>query len=339
MKPIVFLSHPPEKLEQYYGPRAVTALQAVAEVRFNPEARELTMAELAVAAAGCDMLIGYRQTPGPERLFRELPQLLVFLRCAVDISTVDLAAASAHGVLVTQASAGFVPAVAEWIVAAMIDLGRGIGRYAAAYRQSGTPPPSVIGRELRGSTLGIVGYGRIARHLATLARAFGMRILVTTPEAIDANEGIEAVPLATLLAQSHFVTCLAVSNPQTHGLFDAAAFAAMARGAYFINASRGELVDEAALLGALDSGRLGGCALDVGRAPDQMPSPALARHPLVVATPHIGGLTLPAIEHQSMETAAQVTALVRGEMPTGAVNAAHASRLRAWRETRPGRGR
>ena len=95
-------------------------------------------------------------------------------------------------------------------------------------------------------------------------------------------------------------------------------------GAFFINASRGELVDDAALLAALDSGHLAGCALDVGRAPDQMPSPALARHPRVIATPHIGGLTLPAIEHQALETVAQTGATACRPMPRGAVNPEHA---------------
>jgi D-3-phosphoglycerate dehydrogenase len=105
-------------------------------------------------------------------------------------------------------------------------------------------------------------------------------------------------------------------------------FAMMKQGAFFINASRGNLVDEVALLQALDSGHLGGCALDVGRAPDQMPSPALARHPRVIATPHIGGLTPAAIEHQALETVDQVRDILAGRLPAkGAVNPAHASRL------------
>jgi D-3-phosphoglycerate dehydrogenase len=108
----------------------------------------------------------------------------------------------------------------------------------------------------------------------------------------------------------------------------------MKRDSYFINASRGELVDEAALRDALDSGRIAGCALDVGRAPDQMPSPALAAHPKVVATPHIGGLTPPAAEHQALETVQQLAALLRGEVPAGVVNADRAHRLAAWRSAR-----
>ena len=110
---------------------------------------------------------------------------------------------------------------------------------------------------------------------------------------------------------------------------DGRALAKMKSSAYFINASRGNLVDEAALVAALDAGRLAGCALDVGRAPDQMPSPHLAAHPKVIATPHIGGLTPPAIEHQAMETVAQVAELIQGRAPRGAVNADQAFR---WRE-------
>ena len=110
----------------------------------------------------------------------------------------------------------------------------------------------------------------------------------------------------------------------------------MRRGAFFINAARGELVDDRALLAALDSGHLAGCALDVGRAPDQMPAPELARHPRVLATPHIGGLTQPAIEHQAMETVRQLAALLAGELPPGAVNAEHATRWRRWHTARVG---
>ena len=147
-----------------------------------------------------------------------------------------------------------------------------------------------------------------------------MRVAVAAPEAIGARDGVQQMALDDLLAESTSSSASPsrTSDQEPDGRL---CLRAMATGAYFINASRGELVDEDALLAALDSGRLAGAALDVGRAPDQMPSPALARHPRVIATPHIGGLTLPAIEHQSMETVAQVASLIRGEMPTGAVNA------------------
>lgn len=325
----VLVTHPTDKLAQYFGDAALRALQSIADVRLNPHARELSLSELVAAAEDCDALIAYRQTPGPEALFAALPKLAVFLRCAVDIRTVDVAAASAHGVLVTQASPGYAAAVVEWIVAAMIDLSRGIARYSAAYQQ-GAPLAPFMGRELRGATLGVIGYGEIGRPLAKIALAFGMRVHVNTLQAIEASDGVQAMALMPLLASADIVVCLAPANPSTENLMNAAAFASMRPGALFVNASRGELVDEAALLQALDSGRLAGCALDVGRAPDQMPSPELARHPRVLATPHIGGLTPPAIEHQALETVAQLTALRRGEMPIGAVNAEQARRWREW---------
>jgi D-3-phosphoglycerate dehydrogenase / 2-oxoglutarate reductase len=329
----VFVSHPSNKLDHYFGQKACAQLQAIANVHFNPQPLELALPELIEAARECDTLIAYRQTQAPEALFAALPQLKVFLRCAVDISTVDVAAASAHGVLVTQASAGFVPSVAEWVIGVMIDLGRGVSRYAESYRHShdgASPLAPFMGRELRGSTLGVIGYGQIARYLCRLALSFGMRVVVATPEPIDTRDNLRQLPLPALLAVSDFVVCLAVSNPQTRDLVNETAFATMRPGTFFVNASRGELVDENALLAALDSGHLAGCAIDVGRAPDQMPTPALARHPLVIATPHVGGLTLPAIEHQAIETVSQLSSLLRGEIPVGAVNAPYAKRLYQW---------
>jgi D-3-phosphoglycerate dehydrogenase len=137
------------------------------------------------------------------------------------------------------------------------------------------------------------------------------------------------VELRTLLPQSDIVVCLAVSSEETALLMDQMAFAAMKPGALFVNASRGELVDEDALVDALERGHLAGAAVDVGMAPDQMPSFELASRPDVVATPHVGGLTDAAAEHQAMETVRQTEAILRGEAPPGSVNRAHATRLQS----------
>ena len=322
----VLVTHSPSALANYYGARALAALRAVADVRLNPSEDEWTADTLAAAAQGCDIVVSYRLSGADAALFDRLPDLLAWSRCAVDIRNIDVAAASERGILVTRATPGFVASVAEWIVGAMIDLSRHISAAVIDYR-SGVVPAARMGRELRGATLGIVGYGQIGRRLADLGLALGMRVLVNAPHARVDNPALQQVDFATLLAQADPVVCLAVADATTENLFDAAAFAAMRPGACFVNASRGNLVDEAALLAALDRGHLGGCALDVGREPDQMPSLALARHPRVIATPHVGGLTPQAIEHQAMDTVAQVTALVQGRMPIGAVNAEHARRL------------
>jgi D-3-phosphoglycerate dehydrogenase len=255
-----------------------------------------------------------------------MPELLAVVRCAVDIRTIDVPAASRQGILVTRASAGFMASVSEWILAVMIDLSRGISRSAAIYSAGRQPVPQ-MGRELRGATLGVIGYGQISRYLCPLAAAFGLRVLVNDPFLPVHETAVRSTDLADLLAQSDYVVCLAPANADTENLMNAAAFARMKSGAFFVNASRGNLVDDAALLDALNSGHLAGAALDVGRAPDQMPSLALASHPRVLASPHIGGLTLPAIQHQSLETVAQTDSILRGQVPVGAVNADAAHRL------------
>ena len=323
----VFVSHPTGKLGHYFGDRAIAALRLIAEVRFNPGDTDLSSPELAALAADCEVIISYRQTVGDEMLFSALPQLLAFVRCAIDIRNIDVPSASRHGVLVTQASAGFIASVSEWVIGVMIDLSRGISASTAQYHAR-QPVTAVMGRELRGSTLGVIGYGQISQYLCRVALALGMRVLVHDPYTPAARKDIEQVELLALLQQSDYVVCLAAATEATENLMDAAAFAAMQRHAVFINASRGNLVQEDDLLAALDAGTIAGCALDVGRAPDQMPSPQVAAHRCVVATPHIGGLTPPAIEHQALETVSQVAELLQGRVPTGAVNAAHAFRCK-----------
>ena len=322
----VHLTHTPEARANYYGDEALAALREVAEVRLNETDRHLSGRELAEAAEGCDAIVSYRLSHGPASVFENAPDLVAFLRCAVDIRDVDVPAASAQGVLVTRATAGFVPAVAELVLGMMVDLARGITAATESYHR-GEVPAARIGRQLAGSTLGVIGYGAIGRRLADAGLALGMRVLVSGPRARAGDPRIAQVKQRELLARSDFVVCLAVATEETENLMDEAAFARMKRGAFFINPSRGSLVDEAALRAALASGHVAGAALDVGRAPDQMPTPELAAHPRVVATPHVGGLTPEAALHQAMDTVRQVAALAAGRLPDNAVNAGAAHRL------------
>jgi D-3-phosphoglycerate dehydrogenase len=317
----ILLTHSPDTRVNYYGARALAGLQALGDVILNSNEKPLEGESLLQAAAGCDLVVSYRQSPAPAALFERLPKLVAFLRCAIDIRNVDVAAASRAGVLVTQASAGFVTSVTELVVGFMIDLSRRVTPHAVSYH-AGSIPQAVMGRELRGSTLGVIGYGAIGRELARVAEALGMRVLICDPYV----SGTKTVSMEKLLAESDYVVPLAVATAETENLMNDAAFAAMKDGAFFINVSRGNLVDEAALVRALDSGRIAGCALDVGRAPDQMPTPALAARTDVIATPHTAGLTLPAIEHQSMETVAQAAEILKGRAPKGAVNKEHWTR-------------
>jgi D-3-phosphoglycerate dehydrogenase / 2-oxoglutarate reductase len=316
----VLLTHTVEFRRQYYGERSLRGLQALGHVKLNETDDPLDASGLIEAACDVDIIVADRLTEGRGEIFLQLPELRAFVRCAVDIRNIDVAAASAAGVLVTRASPGFVEAVAELALGFMVDLSRGISRTTAAYH-AGREPEVRMGRQLAGSRIGIIGYGNIGRHLASLAKAVGMEVLVADPHATVAENDIRPVSLDNLLSLSDYVVCLAIANAQTENLIGQAALARMQPHAFFINLSRGNLVDEAALAAALRDNRIAGAAVDVGRARDQMPSPELAGLPNVIATPHIGGLTPQAIEHQALETVRQVEAIIRGEIPFGAVNA------------------
>jgi len=322
----VFLTHSPEMLRNYYGARAVAALREFAEVVVNPTGDVLDAQALTRHAQGCEIVVSDRQTPGFPEFFENAPDLVAFLRCAVDIRNVAVETASRHGILVTRATPGFAASVAELGIGLMIDLARDVSRSVAAYR-GGTTPAARPGRQLKGATLGLIGFGVIAQHLAGLAKAFGMKVLANDPYRPVDQPGVQAAGFEEVLGSADFVVCLAVATEETENLIDRAALALMKPDAYFINLSRGNLVDEEALAAALDGRRIAGAAMDVGRAADQMPSPALAGRPDVVATPHIGGLTPEAIEHQAFDTVAQARDLVAGRVPDHAVNLADATRL------------
>ncbi len=327
---LILLTYPPEARALYYGERALAALRQLGPVSLH-EGGPLEGAALIRAAAQMRIIVADRAVPAPAGLFQALPDLVAFVRGAVDIRTVDVAAASGAGVLVTRASPGFVPAVCELILGLMVDLCRGVSGSVAEHR-AGRRPPVRMGRQIAGATVGIIGYGAIGRRLARLLLAMEAEVLVSDPHVTFAgDDGVRPMALPALLATADIVVCLAIADASTANLLDAAAFARMKRGALLINASRGELVDEAALAEALDSGHLGGAALDVGRDADQMPSLSLAARADVLATPHVGGLTGPAAEHQALETTRQVAAILQGQTPPGSVNAEAAGRLRTWR--------
>jgi D-3-phosphoglycerate dehydrogenase len=321
----VLLTHTPQARRQYYGERSLSGLRALAQLVLHEADDVLDASGLIEAARDVDIIVADRLTEGPGEIFPRLTKLRAFVRCAVDIRNIDVAAASAVGILVTRAGPGFVPSVAELALGFLVDLSRGISRASADYH-AGRMPEVSMGRQLAGSSIGIIGYGSIGRYLAPLARSLGMTVLVADPFVTVDDADIEHVSLEDLLACSDYVVCLAVANENTENLIGQAALARMQKHAFFINLSRGNLVDEAALAEALRENRIAGAAMDVGRARDQMPTPELARLQNVIATPHIGGLTPPAIESQSLETVRQVEAIINGKVPVGAVNGDHWTR-------------
>lgn len=328
-EPRILLTHTPQMRRNYYGARALAALRELGTVRLHEADEPLDASGLVSAAEGAHIIVSDRNTPGPADIFSRLPDLVAFLRVAVDIRNVDVPAASRAGVLVIRASRTWVPAVSELVVGHMIGIARGIPDMVIAYRK-GEAAEATLGRQLHGSIAGIIGYGPLGRNVAELLLAFGMAVLVTDPYVTVEREGIAQVPLEDLVRRADFVVLLAVATAETENLIGEAELRAMKPTAYLVNLSRGNLVDEAALQRALDGRCIAGAALDVGRAPDQMPSPHLAQRPDVIATPHMGGLTPAGIEGQAIETVAQVRDILKGKAPEGAVNAEHAGRLRRF---------
>lgn len=324
----VYLTHNPEDRDAYYG-QALDELQAVASVVLNPQGRDLTTSELINAAAGCDVIVAHRSTPGEAALFAARPELLAFLRCAVDISTIDVPAASASGVLVGHADKSFVASTAELALALMLDLARNVSESTIDYR-AGRQPPQRAGFQVAGRTAGIIGYGAIGSHLAKILRGIGMHVLVFDPLTDATADGFEQPALAEVLGRADVVFPLAPALATTENLINAETLATLRRGALLVNVSRGELLDDAAVAAALDSGHLGGLAMDVGRARDQRPSPQLAGRPGVVATPHLGGLTPENADAQARSSVEQIVAMTARVMPPRVANAEHGRRLRTW---------
>lgn len=321
----LLLTHTPQSRRQYYGAKPLELLRGLVDLTTHEGDTPLDPVGLISAAQDVDLVIVDRSTPVPAEVFAGLPDVRAVMRTAVDIRNIDVDAASKSGILVTRAEPGFVQSVVELALGFLVDLSRGVSRATASYH-AGEKPEIRVGRQLGGSTVGIIGYGRIARDLAPLLATIGMTVLVSDPYAQVDDPRFIKLPMDELLGRADYVVCLAIANEETENLLDAAAFARMRPDAFFINLSRGNLIDEAALAAALTEGRIAGAAMDVGRAPDQMPSPELARLPNVIATPHIGGLTPPASESQAMDTVRQVQALLKGEIPPGAVNASSWSR-------------
>src|SRR5205085_11820151 len=177
---------------------------SIADVKLHEGDVALDAAALIEAARDVEIIVADRMTPGPGEIFPQLPDLRAFVRCAVDIRNIDVSAASAVGVLVTQASPGFVQSVAELALGYMVDLSRGVSRATTDYH-AGRAPEIVMGRQLAGSTVGIIGYGAIGRYLARVSHAFGMTVLVSDPFVTAEGGGVSQVQLDELVRRSDYV--------------------------------------------------------------------------------------------------------------------------------------
>jgi D-3-phosphoglycerate dehydrogenase len=262
-----------------------------------------------------EALIVRGRTKLTQAVFDAAQSLKVIGRAGVGVDNIDLAAASLHGVTVVNTPVSTTIAVAELTLALMFALARAVPRADAAMKTGQWIKNELQGVELTGKTLGIIGMGRIGSEVARRAGALGMVGIghdpLLSPKEIRLR-GAEPVTLTDLYARSDFISLHVPSIPETRGMITGQSFGHMKRGVRLICAARGGLIDETALLGALETGQVAGASLDVF-AQEPPGLSALVAHPNVIATPHIGAQTVEAQTRASIDIANEVLAALRGE--------------------------
>lgn len=272
--------------------------------------------------ADFDALVVRSSTKVTAELLAAGKRLKVVGRAGIGVDNVDVAAATERGVLVVNAPTANLISATEHTFALLLALARRVAAADAAMKRQDWDRKSFTGYELQGKRLGVVGFGRIGQQVAARARAFEMEIGAYDPyldPGVARRLDVALMPLHELLAWADVVTLHVPLSDDTRDLIGAAELAAMKPGALLVNCARGGVVDEAALLAALEAGRLGGAGVDVFA--DEPPTDwRLAVHPRVVATPHIGAQTVEAQERISLETTRMVLAALEGSMAISAVN-------------------
>jgi D-3-phosphoglycerate dehydrogenase / 2-oxoglutarate reductase len=288
------------------------------------EVHQLTAEErprLPEILADYEALVVRSSTQVTADLMKAGKKLKVVGRAGIGVDNVDVAAATELGILVVNAPTANLMSATEHTFALLLSLARRVPE-ADASTKAGGWDRKLTGIELQGKTLGIIGFGRIGQRVADRARAFEMRIVAYDP-LLDAEAArelkVELLPLDDLLVRADVITFHAPLTKESRNLLNRERIAKMKKGALVINCGRGGVIDEEALLEALESGHLGGAALDVF-AEEPPKDLRLVRHKRVVATPHLGAQTAEAQERISIETAQMVLAALSGSRDVAAVN-------------------
>lgn len=251
------------------------------------------------------------------------PSLRVVGRAGVGVDNIDVEAATARGILVMNLPWGNTVTAAEHTIALLLAMARNVPQAAAALRAGTWDRSGYLGVEVQDKTLGVIGLGRIGREVARRAQGLQMQVVGADPflpPGAAGDLGIELLTVAELLPRVDFLTLHVPRTDETHHLIDAAALARMKRGARIVNCARGGLVDERALLRALDSGHIAGAAFDVFEK-EPTDNVALLAHPRFIGTPHLGGATEEARERVGEGIARQIADYLGSGVIRGAVNA------------------
>lgn len=268
--------------------------------------------ELLTVISDYEGVIVRSATKLPADAIARATNLRAIARAGAGLDTIDVAAAVKAGISVVNSPDANTLAVAELTMGLILALARNLPRADAGLKDGRWEKSDLMGTGIAGKTLGIIGFGRIGRAVAKRARAFGMNVITNqrrpTPE-LYLEAGVEPVDLDELLGASDFITMHLPSSPDTDGLVDVHFLSEMKSSAWLINTSRGSLVDEDALLDALETGAIRGAALDVFSTEPAVDS-RLAQHPSVIATPHIGASTQDAQTDAAVDVAEKMIALL-----------------------------
>jgi D-3-phosphoglycerate dehydrogenase len=302
----------------------IAILQGAAEV---DERVGIAPADLLNIIGDYDALVVRSETRVTAEILAGAERMRVVARAGVGVDNIDVDAATSRGIIVVNSPTGNIGAAAEHTVALLLALARHVPEATASLKAGKWERAKFVGVEMRNKTLGIIGLGKVGMGVARRALGLEMRVVATDPYAspdMAAKMGVEMTTLEDVLARADFLTIHTPLVASTRGIIGAPELALMPTGARVLNVARGGLIDEAALLDALESGHLAGAALDVFAAEPPAPESATARliaHPKVIATPHLGASTEEAQVTVATDVCEQVVEILGGGMPRAAVNA------------------
>jgi D-3-phosphoglycerate dehydrogenase len=278
---------------------------------------------LAVARDADAILVTYAKLPG--ELLRQLTRCKAIGRFGLGVDNIDVKTAAELGIVVTYVPDYCMQEVSDHAMALLLALARKIPLSNTLVQLGRWEMPAVVPlRRLSGQVLGLIGFGNIPRALVPKAKAFGLNVIAHDPYAskeLFASANVEAVSFEVLLARADFVSVHAPLTPATRGLLNAAAFAQMKKGAMIVNTARGPLIDEPALIAALDNGHLGGAALDVVASEPLPKNSSLLGRDNLILTPHTAFYSVEALEELQTKCAADVARVLSGEPPLYPVKA------------------
>ncbi|KAH3942846.1 D-3-phosphoglycerate dehydrogenase [Parastagonospora nodorum] len=322
---IMHTSKPKILIPEKVSPDGLALLKDQFEV---DEKKGLSPEELKSIIGEYEALIVRSETQVTAELLGAAKKLKVVARAGVGVDNVDVASATTHGIIVVNSPSGNINAAAEHTIALLMAVARNVGDAAQSIKAGKWERSRLVGVEAKGKTLAIVGLGKVGLTVARIANGLGMRLVAYDPYANPNLAAAASVTLrhslAELLKEADFLTLHTPLIASTKGMIGKAELETMKPTARILNVARGGMIDEDALVEALDAGTIAGAGIDVFTSEPPQPNSSATRliaHPKVVATPHLGASTREAQENVSIDVCEQVVSILSGELPRSAVNA------------------